>query len=1047
MSGISIELKVGSAGAKQALGEVKSAVREVGQAAKENLGFEQLRDAVGRFTAVGNAAAEAAEGVRKMTDEEIEFEAMLAAGTDQLARQKSILDSLKGPLDEYGKNLQAADALLEKGAISVNEYADAVARMNRELQRARPSDFAGAVTAKQEQFGPVFDPARAGVGGAGGGGSGGPAGLTQMLAGGMGGPGGLSSMASGMSVAAVGAAALAVALVKVGDEYTTLTNSVQRFATSYRSADEIVRDQLQLAGELHGSLAETNALSLRAAEVGDAANLSYAQQNTLTKALAESMQLSGRSMGEATGVMDKLVFAMDQGQLSGRELRSIMRADPVLAESWEKFFGTTGAGLLKMANDGKLSAQDLVAATEAASTDIAAKHAQLAETAGQAWQHFKDQAVVAFGQIGQSFSDTAKGILADMGKLADSAGQGASLLGKLKGAYDDTIGKMPGVKMMGPMGILGVGDNGGTGGTSSYAQMRDTLMKQLGDEGNGSDASMLKGSIDPWLDTVRTGAVDVGKMSSALQTLSGAQRDAAGAAGTLLSAFLGNKEATRDVRASVEDWVQQLVAADPWLITDAEHVDALSNAINQGTFSIGKWVGAFVSGGPEKVLKDLGVTIKEFNGQISEEQRLLDELTRPQREFAQGMIYIEDLMKRGKITAQEYYGEYEKLLALDAKNQNTHGAGMDVNGNVVMPTNSRVGAASLGSSGGDTKGADWSKVALEASQQLVPAMVETNKQFEQLEQSMKRLETPTEKFYGELKKISDAQSNMLVGPDITNKAMIDLDQRTIGKAFNVDAAETYQTQLKALDDLNGRLHLSTDQLAQTQDKLRLEFLQSSGEARTMAGGFEVAFLQLKEEASNTGAQVGAIFKQVTGDISKSIADLVMGTKINWKSMVDSLLQDMIKLMTNQAFKALLGDGGGGASGGFNFLGGSSSGGGGSGGFNATGAAQMLTKAVVGGFAGGGEFTVAGQGGTDSQLVAFRATPGERVSVATPAQQMGDGGGLGGRGLGAPAVQAHIHLEPGQMLRALDTPGGERSVSHISVRAVGPLVGLRSRNRG
>lgn len=39
-----------------------------------------------------------------------------------------------------------------------------------------------------------------------------------------------------------------------------------------------------------------------------------------------------------------------------------------------------------------------------------------------------------------------------------------------------------------------------------------------------------------------------------------------------------------------------------------------------------------------------------------------------------------------------------------------------------------------------------------------------------------------------------------------------------------------------------------------------------------------------------------------------------------------------------------------------------------------------------GFATGGSFTVGGSGGTDSQLVAFRATPGERVNVGNGAQE-------------------------------------------------------------
>jgi hypothetical protein len=40
------------------------------------------------------------------------------------------------------------------------------------------------------------------------------------------------------------------------------------------------------------------------------------------------------------------------------------------------------------------------------------------------------------------------------------------------------------------------------------------------------------------------------------------------------------------------------------------------------------------------------------------------------------------------------------------------------------------------------------------------------------------------------------------------------------------------------------------------------------------------------------------------------------------------------------------------------------------------------------FAGGGSFTVGGTGGTDSQLVQFRASPNERVSVTTPGQGSG-----------------------------------------------------------
>jgi hypothetical protein len=57
--------------------------------------------------------------------------------------------------------------------------------------------------------------------------------------------------------------------------------------------------------------------------------------------------------------------------------------------------------------------------------------------------------------------------------------------------------------------------------------------------------------------------------------------------------------------------------------------------------------------------------------------------------------------------------------------------------------------------------------------------------------------------------------------------------------------------------------------------------------------------------------------------------------------------------------------------------------------------QLTLRAISGagglmGFASGGSFTVGGSGGTDSSLVAFRATPGEHVTVSPPGAANGGG---------------------------------------------------------
>lgn len=56
-----------------------------------------------------------------------------------------------------------------------------------------------------------------------------------------------------------------------------------------------------------------------------------------------------------------------------------------------------------------------------------------------------------------------------------------------------------------------------------------------------------------------------------------------------------------------------------------------------------------------------------------------------------------------------------------------------------------------------------------------------------------------------------------------------------------------------------------------------------------------------------------------------------------------------------------------------------------------------------GFATGGSFTVGGGGGTDTSLVAFRATPGERVTVTPPG---------GSHETGSVVIQQHIYPSPG-----------------------------------
>lgn len=97
-------------------------------------------------------------------------------------------------------------------------------------------------------------------------------------------------------------------------------------------------------------------------------------------------------------------------------------------------------------------------------------------------------------------------------------------------------------------------------------------------------------------------------------------------------------------------------------------------------------------------------------------------------------------------------------------------------------------------------------------------------------------------------------------------------------------------------------------------------------------------------------------------------------------------------------------------------------------------AQILSTPT--GFMTGGTMKVGGNGGPDSQMVAFRATPGEQISIKTPAQVRKGSGAFGDEGGGGqqPArVRVVNVIDPQEALAAFDTAEGEQLVTNIIER--------------
>lgn len=144
------------------------------------------------------------------------------------------------------------------------------------------------------------------------------------------------------------------------DEYILTSNAALKFVDAARNANRIIAEQQDLAHGLHGSLHETLELYDSVRDGTDDLNLSHGEQIRLTKSLGEAVQLAGRSMGEAGGVMGRLSYAMASGSISGLELKSMMRQVPPLADLWTKSLGLTRKELVDLANKGLLDVNRLI---------------------------------------------------------------------------------------------------------------------------------------------------------------------------------------------------------------------------------------------------------------------------------------------------------------------------------------------------------------------------------------------------------------------------------------------------------------------------------------------------------------------------------------------------------------------------------------------------------------------------------------------------------------------------------------------------------------
>ena len=233
------------------------------------------------------------------------------------------------------------------------------------------------------------------------------------------------------------------------------------------------------------------------------------------------------------------------------------------------------------------------------------------------------------------------------------------------------------------------------------------------------------------------------------------------------------------------------------------------------------------------------------------------------------------------------------------------------------------------------------------------------------------------------------------------------DQREDG---NVIASLQEEQRLLKLSNVERAIEINLRKLSKNATE------EQKNQVRQLTFALETEREKLKETKKDFEKFLKDFKASATNILAGALADpLGDGFKDLPKKFADLLVQMTSQLLASQFIKLLTSSFGGG--------------GGGTGGL-----ISSLIGAFAGGFATGGQFTVPGSGGQDSQLVGLRATPGETVTVTRPGQSIAEAaaGSIGNAQGGQPTVELSVInvTDPSEAAAAISSADGERAILNV-----------------
>lgn len=237
------------------------------------------------------------------------------------------------------------------------------------------------------------------------------------------------------ALGAIGGALVLRKLVQTADAFTLIQNRLKLVTTGTENLADVTQQLLDISNRTRTAFQENADLYNRVAIATKELGVEQKQLLQFTESLNQAVILSGASATEAAAGLIQLGQGLGSGALRGDELRSVLEQLPVVADVIAKELGVTRGELRKMGQDGAITADIILRAFKNAREELGERFGLTVSTTGQALVVLSNHVTAAVGRWNELVGAT-KRLIGWIGITSENIG----LLAKLFGAAGLTAG-------------------------------------------------------------------------------------------------------------------------------------------------------------------------------------------------------------------------------------------------------------------------------------------------------------------------------------------------------------------------------------------------------------------------------------------------------------------------------------------------------------------------------------------------------------------------------------------------------------------------------